>query len=536
MRVVWNVERVLKHLQDLRRRPRGRGWVMRWVSFVGSVSIRSSWRNRQIPPEREVGVSHLSSIVRTALQRKTLVGLFAGVVSIAVLQCGVALAAPLPPVSTDFEAPTFSACTPLMPVLGPTVPTCGSVNGQDGWHSAVPGDIPSLPNGYDQQVVVNTELAAITGQPAPFSFGAQSLRLSNGYNQGNAGPPEFQFQTYSKPTTDAGESLPNTEYIGEFSFISVHPDRQQPGLFISVSPDDGVGGRMSYVSLEDVPTGIDVTFYDTTADGDFVGTDLGILPRDVPHTITFWMKLNPGIANDLVRVYIDGKDFGQCFTTWENYYRAPPGPPFYGEGREPPVSNSLEFRSTGAQEDQSLVGGGYLFDNVKIKTDNGPGPPGCDVPIDKLPGAPSVTAGGLAHYRIIVHNRGRLTERYLLVCDHIPRETTFVSATPTLRRLGRRRCLFIRSLRPGQRSGFHIVLRVTANAHPGTLDNTVDETPEQPPGVPPATPVPPMSPEAPALPPGAVTETPPAIAKAKAIVRVLAKARVRRPAPPSFTG
>ena len=38
-------------------------------------------------------------------------------------------------ISTDFE--TFGL---------------GSVDSQDGWHSAVPGDLPALPNGYDQHV------------------------------------------------------------------------------------------------------------------------------------------------------------------------------------------------------------------------------------------------------------------------------------------------------------------------------------------------------------------------------------------------
>jgi hypothetical protein len=52
-------------------------------------------------------------------------------------------------VTTDFEAPLFHL---------------GSVNGQDGWKSAVPGDIPSLPHGYDQAVVAN-------GAGVPPAFG-----------------------------------------------------------------------------------------------------------------------------------------------------------------------------------------------------------------------------------------------------------------------------------------------------------------------------------------------------------------------------
>jgi uncharacterized repeat protein (TIGR01451 family) len=392
--------------------------------------------------------------------------------------------------------------------------TC-TVNGQDLWKSAVPGNIPSLPQGYDQQVVVNNSAA-------PASFGGQSLRLSNGWNQSpNAGPPEFFYQTYSKPTTDpAGEGLANTEYIAQFSFISFKPSVQQDGLFISVSPDNGFGGRMSYIGLEDVSNGIDVSFYDTTADGDFSGYDLGVLPRDVPHTITFWMKLNSGADNDLLRIYVDGKDVGQCFTTWEGFYRSVSQPV--------PISDTLQFRSTGDQENDSLIGGGYLFDNVKIETADGPGPPGCDTPIDKLPDAPTVSAGGLTGYRLIVHNRGRLAERALLLCDHIPNHTTFVSASRKLRRIGGKRCLFIPRLKPGHSTSVHLTLRVNANAPPGILDNIADITPDLPSVLPPL--APPLAPEGvfPGL-PGKVTPIPQIIKRVTAIVRVI---RARRAAPP----
>jgi uncharacterized repeat protein (TIGR01451 family) len=404
-------------------------------------------------------------------------------------------------------------------------PTC-TVNLQDGWRSAKPGDIPSLPQGYDQQVVVNNA-------SAPATFAGQSLRLSNGWNQNpgtptNPNPAEFKFQTYSKPTIDpAGEGLANTEYIAQFSFISTKPSAQQPGLSISVSPDDGVGGRMSYVELDDVNdpkigNGIDVVFYDTKANGDFVGYDLGVLPRDVPHTITFWMKLNSGANNDLVRIYIDGKDAGECFTTWEGFYRSVSQPV--------PISDTLQFRSVGDQENDSLIGGGYLFDNVKIETADGPGPPGCDVPIDKLADAPTVSAGGLAGYRLTVHNRGKLTERDLLLCDHIPNHTTFVSATRKLRRIGKRRCLFIPSLRPGKSTSVHVTLRVNANAPPGTLDNVADITPDLPLTLPPL--APPLVPANvfPDL-PGKVTAIQTAIRRVTSIVRIL-RARSTVPPPP----
>jgi hypothetical protein len=169
--------------------------------------------------------------------------------SMILLVCGVAVA---DTVGTDFEG--FNL---------------GSVNGQDGWKSDVPGNIPSLPNGYDQEVVANTP-------PPPAGFESQSLRLSNAYGTGpDTFPPEFENQTYSKPTTDpAGEGETNKEYTAQFSFISIHPDRLQPRLQISVSPDNGHGGRMSYIGLSDTPGGIDVTFYDTPSTRTATSTSL----------------------------------------------------------------------------------------------------------------------------------------------------------------------------------------------------------------------------------------------------------------------
>jgi hypothetical protein len=108
------------------------------------------------------------------------------VVGVALLPCGVALA---DPVSTDFEG--FTVCPPPgAPVFDPMC----TVNGQDGWKSALPGEIGgNLTRGYDQQVVNNSNLYRYPGtHSAPADFGAQSLRLSNAYNPDpGTRPPEF---------------------------------------------------------------------------------------------------------------------------------------------------------------------------------------------------------------------------------------------------------------------------------------------------------------------------------------------------------
>ena len=134
-------------------------------------------------------------------------------------------------------------------------------------------------------------------------------------------------------------------FIAQFSFISKTPDYQD-GLFLSVSPDSHEGSRMSWVGLEDTPDGIQVSVADAPeVDGKFKTYNVEpLLSRTAPHTIRFWIKVNPGRDNDLVRIAIDGRDVGQCFTTWENYYRiAPEQAP---NGNTPADINSLQFRSS----------------------------------------------------------------------------------------------------------------------------------------------------------------------------------------------
>jgi hypothetical protein len=61
---------------------------------------------------------------------------------------------------------------------------------------------------------------------------------------------------------------------------------------------------------------------------------------------------------------------------------------------------------------------------------------------------------------------------------------TFAGAPRKLAALGGRRCLVISRLAPGRSFSFRLVLRVDADAPPGTADNVAEETPVQPPGLP----------------------------------------------------
>src|SRR4029078_4067597 len=104
----------------------------------------------------------------------------------------------------------------------------------------------------------------------------------------------------------------------------------------SVSPDDGNGGRMSYVRLDDKSDGIHVIFGDVSATingsdaegakefpgpaGFFQSKDIATVNRTGVHTIKFIIDMKPGRTNDGVTVYVDGikKATGK---SWENYYR-----------------------------------------------------------------------------------------------------------------------------------------------------------------------------------------------------------------------
>lgn len=149
--------------------------------------------------------------------------------------------------------------------------------------------------------------------------------------------------------------------------------------------------------------------------------------------------------------------------------------------------------------------------------------PGPDPVIGKDPDSHTITAGGLAGYRITVGNRGRVAARNWWICDRIPAGMTFARASRTLRRLGRLRCLVVHALRPGQHVSFHVTLRVGSQA-PTTDTNIAEVIPGPPSGG-----APPVS-SGPGHPPAE-----------KPIGKALAKVKVRHPAPPPsgpppFTG
>ena len=305
------------------------------------------------------------------------------------------------------------------------------------------------------------------------------------------GDSEFDFQTYSTPVTlasAAGETLPNTVYDAQFQFIPKTQKSEQPGLYLTVSPDGYEGSRMSWVSLRDESDGVHVSFSDSPEiDGEFKDyVDVAVLNRTQPLTIRFWIKLIPGLDNDVVKLFIDGADIGQglgvCFTTWENYYPVAEEQAGFPNFGEPPDLRALQFRSSVQAPDQDALrpSGGYLFDNVKTTTGTGPGP-GVDcsgggteppIDIDKTTQTRSALPGDTITYRISVRNRGDAPVRGLRACDRVPRALRFVGASVRLRRAaGRRLCRTIRLLQPGQRKTFRATFQLRTNVTANTVPN-----------------------------------------------------------------
>lgn len=207
-------------------------------------------------------------------------------------------------------------------------------------------------------------VAAVSGfsNASGFGFGTKALRISSAVTSG-----AFGDQTFSPGVDPAGESSANNHFEASFSIGSTQAE-QQPGLFLSVSPDDGNGGRMGYASFDDQSDGIHVVTYDVV-DGGPVGTVASWIPFDVAtisrtsaHTIKFVIDFVPGSANDVAKLYVDG-NLVHTGTTWEDYYRYDPEQ--LGNGNVVPTTSKLLFREGGTAA-AATAGNGYLIDNVSL--------------------------------------------------------------------------------------------------------------------------------------------------------------------------
>ena len=181
----------------------------------GRVDLRYGYlvQPRHVPVE-VVAVHDSRSVSRPAHRRTALVGLIAAFVSFALLT-GVAAA---DKVTTTFDG--FKL---------------GTVNGQDGWHSAKrnpddpPPSVPALPNGYDRAGFVPSGGVAGIRRAVLASF----QRLQRKHRRVRV-PDVFRLERGECWRLIAA----NTEFVGEFQFTSTSPEPQDH-VRMTISPDDG---------------------------------------------------------------------------------------------------------------------------------------------------------------------------------------------------------------------------------------------------------------------------------------------------------
>jgi hypothetical protein len=241
----------------------------------------------------------------------------------------------------------------------------GDINGQKLWSNT---------GAFDAKVVATDARAQSLG------FGLRALQMSNATVSGS-----FANMPIAPKLADlAGEARPISHFEASFK-IAASQNAQVPvgagPLAISVSPDSGDGGRMSYLRFADLADGIHVIFVDVTDPGplptvaSFDETDIATLSRTAAHTVRLSVDFKPGPANDVVQVFIDGV----LVTTggsWEDYYRYDAEQT--GGGNVVPNVRTLLFRLGGGTIPANLnaLTHGFLISDVVISTSAPEGPTG----------------------------------------------------------------------------------------------------------------------------------------------------------------
>ena len=228
----------------------------------------------------------------------------------------------------------------------------GSVNGQGGW---------SVTGGYDQEVVNDG--------------GNKAFRLSDAVTSGSFGDQTFAPRpggtgmTSSNPTNSnpgffAGQSSTGAtynRYLLGFDFKSA-TQQNQDGAFLSVSADNGQGGRQTYLGITANGTNLDLITYNVDTTGNFVGPiSLGLVAGSVWSHVDFVLDFGNGLNDDIVTIALNGTPV-HTGTSWEQYYVI--NQPLLHPLGVPVQTAIFMARATA---NPSHLGGGFLFDNVQVE-------------------------------------------------------------------------------------------------------------------------------------------------------------------------
>ncbi len=233
--------------------------------------------------------------------------------------------------------------------------TPGSVNGQGGWGVSNPN--------FDQEVVNLS--------------GNQALRLSNRFTSGSFGDQTFAPRpggtgmtaadpVNGQPGFFAGQGSTGASYnrfIGSFDVRSVATGATDTGARITVSPDNGQGGRQGFVGIENTAAGVAVTTFDVNASGGFVGpTTIATMGFGDWFNLRFEIDFYDGAMDDVVQIFINDT-LVSTTDSWEQFYAMtqaaihPLGVPV----------QTLLYRMSGTAVPQAQ---GFYIDNVLVQLDN----------------------------------------------------------------------------------------------------------------------------------------------------------------------
>lgn len=203
-----------------------------------------------------------------------------------------------------------------------------------------------MTGGYDADVVTGA-----TGDAA--------LRISNAVTSGSFGDQLFS-PSLAIPATENG---PATTFDATFT---LEPVDYQPGLRVTVSPDNGEGGRGGFLAIEHHADGMKLvsagSYIDANGDlaWDYKTVASGLSYNEA-HKVQLKLVKKPTTKkssnNDVFSVKVDGKPVKN--TTFEAYYQAT-GEPNY-------ATDTLLFRVSGTAV-PSLLGDGLRIDDLSMST------------------------------------------------------------------------------------------------------------------------------------------------------------------------
>ena len=231
-----------------------------------------------------------------------------------------------------------------------------SIDGQDGWGVAGPPTFDESVEDDSGNTVWRVSNAVTSGAfgNQPFAPRPAGIVADTTVDPVNGDPDSF-----------AGESstgASSNRFFAQFDFASA-TGAAQPGLSITVSPDNGSGARHGFFDLQDTGSGLEIVTFDLDSSGDFIGPITiadGLSYTDF-HTIGIEIIFNDGPNDDVVNYFLDG-ELIHTGPSWEQFYTN------FQDAQHPlgvPVQ-SLLFRVSGTAEG-SVDDDGFFIDNLSYE-------------------------------------------------------------------------------------------------------------------------------------------------------------------------